>query len=158
MRCHFSSLVLFPSPGRGYNFHSNPSLLQCYDCNSEYDPRCGDPFNPYSIGVVNCTEQKIPEHLIDHENANKTIVKPTVCRKLVQKVEGRKRVVRECGYLPDKYDDKFCVRRTGTAHVEVYYCACTTSLCNKASSLGHSWVFWFVFGSSATIFFVDRHL
>ncbi|CAG9763315.1 unnamed protein product [Ceutorhynchus assimilis] len=115
------------------DYWKNETPLQCYDCNSEYDPRCGDPFNPYSIGVVNCSEQKPPEHLINPELHPNQKLKPTVCRKIVQKVEGYKRVIRECGYIQDKRDDKDCVRRTGTINVEVHYCACTGSLCNDGT-------------------------
>jgi len=54
------------------------TALMCYDCNSEFDPRCGDPFEPYSIGEVNCSKQEPLEHLKDK-------YKPTLCRKTVQK-------------------------------------------------------------------------
>lgn len=54
------------------------SALMCYDCNSEYDPRCGDPFESYSIGEVNCSKQEPLEHLKDK-------YKPMLCRKTVQK-------------------------------------------------------------------------
>lgn len=49
----------------------------CYQCNSEYDPRCGDPFDPYSLGTVNCSFQPRLEHLSHLE--------PTLCRKISQK-------------------------------------------------------------------------
>ncbi|KAG5897977.1 hypothetical protein JTB14_013551 [Gonioctena quinquepunctata] len=108
--------------------------LQCYDCNSEYDPRCGDPFNPYTIGIINCSDRKPPEHLLDPFNMREQL-EPTLCRKMVQKVEGKLRVIRGCGYLRDEHDDKRCYRRTGTANVEVFYCACTKSLCNTANPI-----------------------
>lgn len=60
------------------------SLLQCYECNSKYDPSCGDPFNPYSIGVVKCWDKTPPEHLVRHDRRDETI-QPMVCRKIVQK-------------------------------------------------------------------------
>lgn len=49
----------------------------CYQCNSEYDPRCGDPFDPYSLGTVNCSFQPRLEHLSHLE--------PTLCRKISQR-------------------------------------------------------------------------
>ncbi|KAH8354887.1 hypothetical protein KR093_000467 [Drosophila rubida] len=101
------------------------TALMCYDCNSEYDPRCGDPFEPYSIGEVNCSKQEPLEHLKDK-------YKPMLCRKTVQKIYGKTRIVRGCGYIPDERTDKECVRRSGTHDVSATYCACTKELCNEA--------------------------
>lgn len=53
------------------------SAIECYQCNSEYDPRCGDPFDPYSLGKVNCSLKTRLEHL---PNAD-----PILCRKTRQK-------------------------------------------------------------------------
>ncbi|XP_033225276.1 uncharacterized protein LOC117178128 [Belonocnema kinseyi] len=97
----------------------------CYQCNSAYDPRCGDPFDPYSLGTVNCSFQPRLEHL--------SHIEPSICRKISQKVYGRERVVRGCGVLSDESsDNKACVRRTGTHDVQAFYCACTGDLCNGA--------------------------
>ncbi|KAJ8920005.1 hypothetical protein NQ315_006535, partial [Exocentrus adspersus] len=118
---------------RDYGSEAPPTAtpsLQCYVCNSAYDPRCGDPFNPYSIGVINCTDRAPPEHLRDYLHLDRS-VEPVVCRKMVQKVEGQVRVVRSCGYIRDSHDDKKCYRRTGTTAVEVIHCSCTSRLCNS---------------------------
>ncbi|CAH1984752.1 unnamed protein product [Acanthoscelides obtectus] len=106
------------------------SSIQCYDCNSKFDPRCGDPFDPYTIGIVNCSEKRLPHF-------------PVLCRKIVQKVEGETRVIRGCGYIRDDHDDKQCFKRTGTANVEVVHCSCTTSLCNSANSIHLSYLGYF---------------
>ncbi|CAH1101157.1 unnamed protein product [Psylliodes chrysocephalus] len=108
--------------------------LQCYDCNSEFDPRCGDPFNPYTIGIINCSDRATPEHLVDPFDPDQKL-KPTLCRKMVQKVQGKTRVIRTCGYIQDKHDDKNCFRRTGTKDVEIFYCSCTRSLCNDGNTV-----------------------
>lgn len=53
------------------------SAIECYKCNSEYDPRCGDPMNAYSLGTVNCSMVPPLEHLPEMHS--------TICRKTVQK-------------------------------------------------------------------------
>lgn len=71
----------------GYGYHPTQQdsrknvSLRCYDCNSEFDPRCGDPFDPYTIGIVNCTDRRPPEQLLELAPD----IQPKVCRKLVQK-------------------------------------------------------------------------
>ncbi|XP_017794864.1 PREDICTED: uncharacterized protein LOC108576393 [Habropoda laboriosa] len=98
----------------------------CYQCNSEYDPRCGDPFDPYTLGTVNCSFQPRLEHLSHLE--------PTLCRKISQKVYGKIRVVRSCGYITDEKENAECLKRTGTHEVQALYCSCTGDLCNSAES------------------------
>ncbi|KAG6800592.1 hypothetical protein HZU73_03983 [Apis mellifera caucasica] len=105
--------------------HSGEAII-CYKCNSEYDPRCGDPFDPYSLGTVNCSFQPRLEHLSHLE--------PTLCRKISQRVYGKIRVIRNCGYIPDPRDNGDCLMRSGTHDVHVTYCACTGDLCNSAES------------------------
>uniref|UniRef100_W8C743 Uncharacterized protein n=1 Tax=Ceratitis capitata TaxID=7213 RepID=W8C743_CERCA len=104
------------------------TALMCYDCNSAYDPNCGDPFEPYTLGKVNCTQQEVKEHLKDK------YTQPVLCRKTTQKVYGKVRVVRGCGYITDKSDDGLCLKRSGTHDVQAIYCACTGELCNHAAS------------------------
>lgn len=53
------------------------SAIMCYQCNSEYDPRCGDPFDSYSLGQVNCSMKEQLEHLPG--------LAPSLCRKTTQK-------------------------------------------------------------------------
>lgn len=57
-------------------FAGTKSII-CYKCNSKYDPRCGDPFNPYTIGMVDCNITEVPHHLKGNE--------PALCRKSVQR-------------------------------------------------------------------------
>ncbi|XP_055383916.1 uncharacterized protein LOC129613745 [Condylostylus longicornis] len=101
--------------------------ITCFDCNSLYDPRCGDPFDAYSIGEVNCSKQQPLEHLKDK-------YQPSVCRKLSFKIYGKTRIVRKCGYIQDQHDDKACVKRSGTHDVHALLCSCTTDKCNSAPS------------------------
>lgn len=53
------------------------SGITCYQCNSGYDPRCGDPFDPYSLATINCSLKIPPDHLSD--------VPAVLCRKTIQK-------------------------------------------------------------------------
>lgn len=105
--------------------------ITCYSCNSAYDPRCGDPFDSYSLGTVNCSLLPTPEHLI-----HKDYDKPVICRKIVQKIYSKKRVIRGCGYITEERDD--CYRRTGTFDVDSTYCACKSDICNGSPSLDQS--------------------
>ncbi|KAK4872470.1 hypothetical protein RN001_014499 [Aquatica leii] len=105
-----------------------PEKLICYECNSLYDSRCADPFDPYTLGYVDCNLKDPPGHL------NNTL-KPILCRKTVQKVDGKIRVIRGCGYLPEKREDNECTKRLGTHNVQVTYCACKKSFCNGAHSV-----------------------
>ncbi|XP_014261939.1 uncharacterized protein LOC106674023 [Cimex lectularius] len=102
------------------------SWIMCYQCNSEYDPRCGDPFDPYSLGKVNCSLVEPLEHLPGQ--------RPSICRKNVQKVYGKIRVVRGCGYIQDSnLNAEKCLYRSGTYNVHAQYCSCTGDLCNSAN-------------------------
>ncbi|EDW00712.1 GH21037 [Drosophila grimshawi] len=126
------------------------TALMCYDCNSEYDPRCGDPFEPYSIGEVNCSKQEPLEHLKDK-------YKPILCRKTVQKIYGKTRIVRGCGYIPDERTDKECIRRSGTHDVSATYCACTKELCNGATAVGANQMPLILALAAGFAIFVTRH-
>ncbi|GLV42800.1 uncharacterized protein CBL_03540 [Carabus blaptoides fortunei] len=119
--------------GRGAQWNRNgdpeeKKSISCYQCNSAYDPNCGDPFDPYTIGLVNCSLKPKPEHLGPN-------ITSTICRKNVQKVYGKIRIVRACGYITDERDDKECVKRSGTHDVQVNYCSCTTAECNGGHTL-----------------------
>ncbi|XP_026471952.1 uncharacterized protein LOC113376259 [Ctenocephalides felis] len=107
----------------GKTHKMSSDALLCYACNSRYDPRCADPFNPYSLGIMNCSMivPAVPD------------VKHNICRKMTQKIYGEVRVWRGCGYIADERDDKECVKRSGTHDVQVHYCSCTTDFCNGAS-------------------------
>lgn len=52
------------------------SALNCFDCNSLHDPRCGDPFdNSSTLATVDCD---LKSHPLDVE------LKSTFCRKITQ--------------------------------------------------------------------------
>ena len=52
-------------------FFAGVEALKCYECNSKLDPRCGEPFNKYTIALVDCEQQRqndIP-HMSDRDLA-----------------------------------------------------------------------------------------
>ncbi|KAK6633905.1 hypothetical protein RUM44_004512 [Polyplax serrata] len=105
--------------------------ISCYVCNSEFDPSCGDPFRPYTIGVLNCSLSIKPDHIAGQE--------AKLCRKIVQRIQGHVRIFRSCGYIEDPLrDDKECIKRSGTHDVHVDYCSCTGDLCNATNSLNYN--------------------
>ncbi|GBM59577.1 hypothetical protein AVEN_30078-1 [Araneus ventricosus] len=50
--------------------------LRCWECNSKYDPNCGEPFKEYTISLVDCSQRFLKQNM----DANATI-----CRKITQK-------------------------------------------------------------------------
>ena len=50
------------------NFHAKNALfclyfiagtaIKCWECNSAYDSRCGDPFSNYSVALVDCDQKR----------------------------------------------------------------------------------------------------
>lgn len=51
--------------------------IKCWECRSETDPKCGDPFDNTSVPITDCKQKDGLEHLPG--------VKPTMCRKIRQK-------------------------------------------------------------------------
>lgn len=125
------------SPGVG--------ALKCFQCNSKLDPRCGEPFNNYTIALVDCDQQRendIP-HLDDKElnlynreldeefnpikDDDKTDKKPkSLCRKTMQTINDELSVVRGCGWVKNfgSLRNRKCFSRTGTHQIQMYHCVC----------------------------------
>jgi hypothetical protein len=63
-----------------YALFLGTNAIMCYHCNSAYDPRCADPFNSFSLGIINCSAVAVADHVqalgIEHA---------TLCRKTTQK-------------------------------------------------------------------------
>ena len=120
------------------------NAIKCWDCNSMNNPPCGDTFDNYTVGLVDCDQR---QDLVNHLEKQMDIQmeKATICRKTVQtgeirtlltmgkreavlfvifgpllvSVEGETRVIRGCGWLPNDpgLEDRKCFKRTGTANV-----------------------------------------
>ncbi|XP_075971271.1 UPAR/Ly6 domain-containing protein crok-like [Anticarsia gemmatalis] len=103
------------------------SSILCYDCNSAFDPRCGEHFDSFSLGIINCSLRDPPEHLDAPE--------PTFCRSIKMEIDGKVRIVRQCGYLAEEDAATTpCRRVVGNGDLFVTYCTCNTDLCNTAAS------------------------
>jgi predicted metal-binding protein len=50
------------------------SCILCYDCNSAFDPRCGEEFDSFSLGIVNCSLRDPLDHI--------PLTEATLCRSI----------------------------------------------------------------------------
>jgi len=109
--------------------------LRCYDCNSFYTKDCGDPFSNHTIQEVDCTQEK---HKISHlPPLNGSDYQANICRKSIQTIHGKTRIIRGCGWLPNPrtMQDRACFTRTGTHEIMVEHCVCYSDRCNSAPQL-----------------------
>ncbi|ELT89990.1 hypothetical protein CAPTEDRAFT_198213 [Capitella teleta] len=96
--------------------------LHCYVCNNHKDyqgKECDAPEEHEDTLLKNCAD----EGIINKMNY-------TMCRKMVQEVEGETRVVRTCATHGKPGS---CVERTGTKQVRVEYCECEGDKCNSGT-------------------------
>ncbi|KAL1464338.1 hypothetical protein WDU94_003994 [Cyamophila willieti] len=105
------------------------SSIKCWNCRSDSDPKCADPFDNSSIPITDCSVEEELKHLPG--------VKATMCRKIRQKVHGEWRYYRGCAWLGEPGiggDERYCLMRTGTYNVFMEYCTCISKDgCNTAS-------------------------
>lgn len=136
--------------------------IKCYECNSKLDPRCGEPFDNFTIALVDCEQQRdndIP-HLGDEELAmyNRPVdeegnpvedgdgeVEKAVsfCRKTMQTIDDKYSVVRSCGWIKNfgTLRDRTCFSRTGTHQIQMQHCVCGgRDGCNGAKQSTFSFV------------------
>jgi len=125
------------------------SAIKCWECNSQYDMRCGEPFDNYTVALVDCDQRrdkvdhidnemlvKYNEYTVDEQAVeNFDAKKASVCRKTTQIVGENTRVIRGCGWIRNTgyLSDRKCFMRTGTHQVLVYHCSCKSDGCNPAS-------------------------
>ncbi|KAM3965820.1 crooked [Aphomia sociella] len=108
-----------------------PSIfsIKCWDCRSSNDPKCADPFDNSTVPITDCKQEKGLEHLPG--------IRPQMCRKIRQKVNGVWRYFRGCAYLGEvgiQGDERFCLMRTGTYNIFIEYCTCNSKDgCNSSS-------------------------
>lgn len=134
--------------------------IKCYECNSKLDPRCGEPFNNFTIALVDCEQQRsndIP-HLDDdllgiynreldkdgkpvEDSDGETVKATSFCRKTLQTINDVPSVIRGCGWVKNfgTLRDRKCFARTGTHQIQMYHCVCEgRDGCNAAEQLTFS--------------------
>ncbi|XP_072388713.1 uncharacterized protein crok isoform X2 [Diabrotica undecimpunctata] len=82
--------------------------IKCWDCRSDADPKCSDPFDNTTFAITDCATLKELDYLKG--------VRPTMCRKIRQKVNGVWKYIRSCAYLGEPGiggDERYCLLRTG---------------------------------------------
>lgn len=123
------SVVLFL--GLVLLFTPHGDTIRCWDCNSNTDPQCADPFDNSTVHMKNCLYEPFLPHYPS--------VRSTMCRKIRQKVNGKWRYYRDCAYLGEPGiggDERYCLMRTGTHNIFVEICTCVSKDgCNNAASL-----------------------
>ncbi|KAK5641900.1 hypothetical protein RI129_010447 [Pyrocoelia pectoralis] len=106
------------------------NTIKCWDCRSDIDPRCSDPFDNKTFSMTFCPTVK-SNFLVGME--------ATLCRKIRQKVNGVWKYFRSCAFLGEPGiagDERFCLMRTGTYNIFMEYCTCNSKDgCNTSSTL-----------------------
>ncbi|KAH0568530.1 uncharacterized protein LOC123263805 [Cotesia glomerata] len=110
--------------------------IKCWECRSDSDPKCADPFDNSTVPIADCSEKRELSHLKG--------VKSTMCRKIRQKVNGVWKYIRSCAYLGEPGiggDERFCLMRTGSYNIFMEYCTCNSKDgCNAGTSIHSSWI------------------
>jgi len=118
--------------------------IKCWECRSDSDPKCADPFDNSTLSITDCKQNAELEHLPG--------VKATMCRKIRQKVNGEWRYFRSCAYMGEPGivgDERFCLMRTGTFNIFMEYCTCNSKDgCNSSTFLSPKYIIIY----SATVF------
>eukprot|EP00090_Calanus_glacialis_P035548 TRINITY_DN60676_c0_g1_i1.p1 TRINITY_DN60676_c0_g1~~TRINITY_DN60676_c0_g1_i1.p1 ORF type:complete len:157 (-),score=15.20 TRINITY_DN60676_c0_g1_i1:77-547(-) len=109
--------------------------IKCWECRSDGDPKCADPFDNTSFPITDCSHKPQREHLPGLES--------TMCRKIRQKVNGEWRFIRSCAFLGEPgvgNDERYCIHRSGTYNIHVEYCTCRKKDgCNHAGVVAPQW-------------------
>ncbi|CAG0895951.1 unnamed protein product, partial [Darwinula stevensoni] len=101
--------------------------IKCWECRSDQDPKCGDPFDNTSYPITDCATKPHKPHLPE--------IASTMCRKIRQKEDGRwRQVIRRCGSVSEMGVTGVCNQGIDENSVYREECYCSTDGCNVASS------------------------
>ncbi|KAF7279343.1 crooked [Rhynchophorus ferrugineus] len=114
--------------------------IKCWDCRSDADSKCADPFDNTTFAKTDCDQIKPISYIYDKYDLRTQ--KSTLCRKIRQKVNGVWKYFRSCAFLGEvgvKGDERFCIMRTGTYNIFMEYCTCNSKDgCNTSSHITKS--------------------
>ncbi|XP_030759697.1 uncharacterized protein LOC115885073 [Sitophilus oryzae] len=114
--------------------------IKCWDCRSDADSKCSDPFDNTTFAITDCDQIKPISYIYDKYDIRTQ--KSTICRKIRQKVNGVWKYFRSCAFLGEvglKGDERFCLMRTGTYNIFMEYCTCNSKDgCNTSSHVSNS--------------------
>ncbi|KAG4065026.1 hypothetical protein HA402_004149, partial [Bradysia odoriphaga] len=98
----------------------NGISIKCWECSSQGHPGCADEFDNSTQYITDCDQIPGLYHLSG--------VRPSMCRRIRQKVNGEWRYIRSCAYMRDEssivVDDISCLMRTGANNLVMEYCTC----------------------------------
>lgn len=123
-------LVLLCFISSTYSFH-------CYNCVEGVDDGCGDPFKATENNyLVDCDKPESRPKTADNEHRDEFDFrekKAKGCRKILQEIDDKTHVVRQCAYSGDDVNG---MKRTGNKGVRLYYYQCSSAdNCNGAENL-----------------------
>ena len=80
--------------------------IKCWDCNSRNNPPCGDRFDNYTVGLVDCDQR---QDLVSHldKQLGREVGKASICRKTVQTGEERNYQTRNVFRLQSEVNEGF---------------------------------------------------
>ncbi|CAH0390220.1 unnamed protein product [Bemisia tabaci] len=105
--------------------------IKCWQCSTDVDPRCGEPFNHTQFTLTDCDRERTHSaYLQDH----------AVCRKSIHRINDERVIIRSCSWEPDnKNVEGPCSPSSSPSYIKVEFCeTCNTDACNKAPTLRES--------------------
>ncbi|XP_044739542.1 protein quiver-like [Chrysoperla carnea] len=106
--------------------------IKCWECNSDFDPKCGDPFDNSTIPITDCAQRK-PN--LDYD----PVVNSHSCEKKIQTdiITGKRSVVRSCGYQSPSVAFGKCKEPEQNSKIRIEFCELCSDKdgCNSAPSL-----------------------
>jgi len=134
------------------NVSATPTVHRCYECTSILHPGCADAYEgddkfPHEkVLKLNYSRNCAEDDLLPYYDPKGPKPVAVGCRKILQEVDGKTRIVRQCAYnKPDDTDEVSGMKRTGNQGVRLFYYQCPRDYCNAASKPNFILLLPFVF-------------